>query len=203
SQSGAVLSLAQLARTQIKVEMEFYMPLKQVQVAAFNQLINHFMPHSIRQYEFAQLNGMLKGFIDLTFAFKGKYYVADYKSNHLGLGYDHYQLASLERAMQEHDYHLQAILYTLALHRWLKQQLPHYRYQDHMGGAYYLFLRGMHSELPQSGVYYYRADEAFICALDALFNGEPLPDFVPTHTTKSEPPKPLGDQTDQGQLDLW
>ncbi|MDP5030526.1 MAG: exodeoxyribonuclease V subunit beta [Paraglaciecola sp.] len=203
SQSGAVLSLAQLARTQIKVEMEFYMPLKQVQVAAFNQLINHFMPHSIRQYEFAQLNGMLKGFIDLTFAFEGKYYVADYKSNHLGLGYDHYQLASLERAMQEHDYHLQAILYTLALHRWLKQQLPHYRYQDHMGGAYYLFLRGMHSELPQSGVYYYRADEAFICALDALFNGEPLPDFVPTHTTKSEPPKPLGDQTDQGQLDLW
>jgi exodeoxyribonuclease V beta subunit len=201
--SGEELSLAQLDASQVKVEMEFYMPLKQVQVGAFNQLINHFMPHSQRQYEFAQLNGMLKGFIDLTFSFDGQFYVADYKSNHLGNDYADYQLASLERAMQEHDYHLQAILYTLALHRWLGQQLPHYNYQQHMGGAYYLFLRGMHSEKPASGVYHYLADETFIMALDSLFNGEPLADFSQART----PPKPgkeqHGNETEKGQLDLW
>jgi exodeoxyribonuclease V beta subunit len=199
--SGAVLKLDQLERNQIKVEMEFYLPLRQVQVKAFNQLINHFMPHSQRQYEFAQLNGMLKGFIDLTFAFDGKYYVADYKSNHLGHDYNDYQLASLERAMQEHDYHLQAILYTLALHRWLKQQLTHYQYQQHIGGAYYLFLRGMHSEKPQSGVYHYLAEEAFVTALDNLFSGKPLAE-LDTQDRPKTANKPV-DKDDKGQLNLW
>lgn len=201
--NGAVLSLAQLESSQLKVEMEFYLPLKQVQVAAFNQLINRFMPHSVRQYEFAQLNGMLKGFIDLTFAFDGKYYVADYKSNHLGQTEDDYQLASLERAMQEHDYHLQAILYTLALHRWLSQQLPDYQYQQHIGGAYYLFLRGMHSKKPQNGVYYYLADEGFIVALDKLFNGEPLPEVISANRPAARAKNPPGNENDKGQLNLW
>ena len=196
------LTLAHLDKQQIKVEMEFYMPLKSVQVQAFNQLINHYMPHYVRHYEFAQLNGMLKGFIDLTFAFNGKYYVADYKSNHLGNDYTDYQLASLERAMHEHDYHLQAILYTLALHRWLKNQLPNYQYQQHIGGAYYLFLRGMHSTKAASGVYHYLADEAFIVALDRLFNGEQIAELSSTPSA-AKITDSLNNDDKEGELSLW
>jgi exodeoxyribonuclease V beta subunit len=197
-----ILTLARLDKQQIKVEMEFYMPLKSVQVQAFNQLINHYMPHYVRHYEFAQLNGMLKGFIDLTFAFNGKYYVADYKSNHLGNDYADYQLASLERAMHEHDYHLQAILYTLALHRWLKNQLPNYQYQQHIGGAYYLFLRGMHSTKAASGVYHYLAEEAFIVALDRLFSGEQTAELSSTPSAVKTSDS-VNNDDEEGQLSLW
>lgn len=218
------LTLAQLDSQQIKVEMEFYMSLKAVQVDAFNQLINHYMPQYNRQYDFAQLNGMLKGFIDLTLAFDGKYYVADYKSNHLGDDYADYQLAELERVMQHHDYHLQAILYTLALHRWLSQQLSDYCYSKHIGGAYYLFLRGMHSTKPGNGVYYFKVSEDFIVALDHLFKGEYAavthtlaikPDIAPNIDTQVFPAtsrvneqsaEDLDDSDnleDKGQLNLW
>ena len=185
-----------------------------MQVNVFNQLINHYMPQYNRHYDFAELNGMLKGFIDLTFVFDGKYYVADYKSNHLGYDYKDYQLAELERAMQHHDYHLQAILYTLALHRWLGQQLADYDYEKHIGGAYYLFLRGMHSNKAGNGVYYFKAPQAFILALDDLFDGRNDVELMAGSAlkatpndakakSKAEPNDNVKDQDDKGQLNLW
>jgi exodeoxyribonuclease V beta subunit len=166
------LTLSALSAAQVKVEMEFYMPLKQVHVAPFNQLINHYMPQFQRHYDFAQLNGMIKGFIDLVFYFEGKFYVADYKSNHLGHVYEDYQYGALDKAMQQHDYYLQAILYSVALHRWLQQHWQDYQFEQHYGGAYYLFLRGMHSTLPGNGVLHYLPPAALVLALDKLFAGQ-------------------------------
>jgi exodeoxyribonuclease V beta subunit len=187
-----VLSLAHLAKHQYKVEMEFHMPLHKVALGPFNSLINQFNPQHGRHYQFEQLNGMLKGYIDLTLAFDGKYYVADYKSNHLGYQLEDYQLAALEQAMAEHDYHLQAILYTLALHRWLKQKLTDYDFEQHIGGAYYLFLRGMSRQQPGSGIYFYRPPQALILALDKLFSGQ---------ADSGSASKP--DSQVKGQLALW
>lgn len=184
------LCLRNLHKRQLKVEMEFHMPLQKVAVQAFNKLINQFNPQHGRHYQFNELNGMLKGYIDLMFEFNGKYYVADYKSNHLGNTLQSYQLASLEEAMIEHDYHLQAILYTLALHRWLRQKLSNYDYDQHIGGAYYLFLRGMSSVSPGSGVYFYKPAKRLIMALDKLFSGQ-----------KSE--IELESTAQKGQLNLW
>lgn len=202
-----VLSLAQLSTNQIKVEMEFHIPLHEVKVKDFNRIINQYFKQHARDYQFEQLNGMIKGFIDLMFEFDGKYYVADYKSNHLGDNYDDYHYSAMEQAMTGHDYHLQAILYTLALHRWLKYKLPNYDYQNHIGGAYYLFIRGMSQAIPGNGVYFVLPEKSMIEELDDLFSGkqtekvdnssvEPQTNQEANKETNQEPQQ-------QGQLDLW
>lgn len=194
----ASLCLAQLGKAQVLVEMEFHLPLHAVQAQQFNQLLNRFQPQRQHNYLFEQLNGMLKGYIDLTFVFDGKFYVADYKSNHLGSNIQDYTAKALEQGMSEHDYHLQAILYTLALHRWLGTKLADYRYDTHMGGAYYLFLRGMSSAAPGSGVFHVRPPQGLIENLDVLFAGE-LKVVASSNATA-----PQDEQDSQkGQLDLW
>lgn len=99
----------------------------------------------------ADFRGMITGVIDLVFEHEGRFYIADYKSNYLGSSLEDYAPAKLQRAMLERRYDLQALLYVLALHRYLRQRIPDYDYQRHMGGVYYLFLRGMR---PQYGARY-------------------------------------------------
>lgn len=193
------LSLAQLSANQVKVEMEFHMPLHEVQVGEFNSVINRYFEQQKRDYQFEQLNGMIKGFIDLMFEFEGKYYVADYKSNHIGDSYDDYHYSAMEEAMTGHDYHLQAILYTLALHRWLKYKLPNYDYKTHIGGAYYLFIRGMSQSQPGNGVYFVLPEQSMIETLDDLFEGKPSSKAIQV-STKEQLDK---ESQQQGQLDLW
>jgi exodeoxyribonuclease V beta subunit len=157
------------------------------------------------------------------FEFEGKFYVADYKSNHLGDSYDNYHYSAMEQVMTGHDYHLQAILYTLALHRWLKYKLPNYDYHTHIGGAYYLFIRGMSQTEPGNGVFFVLPEQPMIEALDDLFSGKasskteqgdnsleskkelepqkvPEPNNSPEPKDKAEPNK---SPQQQGQLDLW
>lgn len=189
-ESDAHLSLGLLKPDQVKVEMEFYLPLNQLKADDFSQAINQFYPQYHRHYQFDSLNGMLKGFIDLTFEYQGKYYVADYKSNYLGSVSEDYQQDALHLAMQEHDYHLQGILYILALHRWLTCVLPDYQYERHIGGAYYLFLRGMNDKENQDGVYFMRPDRELVEALDRLVKKE-LP------AVHSQP------DSSEGQMSLW
>ena len=113
------------------------------------------------------LEGLLTGFLDLVFEHEGRYYVLDYKSNRLP-GYDS---ARLQAAMLEHRYDLQYALYLLALHRLLKARLPDYDYERHVGGAVYLFARGL--DLPGHGVFHDRPPPALILALDAAFRETP------------------------------
>jgi exodeoxyribonuclease V beta subunit len=96
-----------------------------------------------RRLDFPALLGHLRGFVDLVFRRGERWYLADYKSNWLGPAPADYGAAALEHAMHEHDYVLQYHLYLVALHRHLALRLPDYDYGRHMGGAYYLFLRGM------------------------------------------------------------
>jgi exodeoxyribonuclease V beta subunit len=118
-----------------------------------------------------RLNGFIKGFIDLVFEWRGRYYLADYKSNWLGQGVDAYHQGALQAAMLEHGYPLQYALYTLALHRYLGRRLADYDYERHFGGVYYLFLRGM---TPQAGadfgVVAERPASEFVNALDRLID---------------------------------
>ena len=81
----------------------------------------------------------VKGFIDLVFFHQGKYYFADWKTNWLGTSEAAYDGASLERAMEDHDYPLQAALYAEALRRHLKKDDG---FEEVFGGAFYFFLRG-------------------------------------------------------------
>lgn len=166
------LTLGQLASSQMRVEMEFHVPMEHVNEVDFNRVINHFFKTGHRQYQFGKLNGMLKGFIDLTLEHDGKYYVVDYKSNYLGNDFADYRQANMQAAMIEHDYQLQALIYVLALHRFLRLHVPDYHYDTHIGGAYYLFLRGMTAALPENGCYYLLPSSVCIDTLDNLFSGD-------------------------------
>ncbi len=97
----------------------------------------------VARLSFLPLVGFLKGYIDLVYRHDGRFYVVDYKSNHLGDTIEDYAAAALPDAMARGHYYLQYHLYSLAVHRWLRQRLPDYDYARHFGGVYYLFLKGM------------------------------------------------------------
>ncbi|MDT7833653.1 exodeoxyribonuclease V subunit beta [Aquabacterium sp. OR-4] len=165
------LAPAQLAAAQMQVELEFWFAAQRVDTAALDALVTrHTLGGAARPPLAAQqLNGMLKGFIDWVFEHEGRWYVADHKSNWLGPRDADYTPAALREAVLHHRYELQYALYLLALHRLLKCRLPGYDYEQHIGGAVYLFLRG-HAAAGQ-GLHLERPPRALIEALDALFDG--------------------------------
>ena len=65
------------------------------------------------------------------------------------------------------SYWLQAALYLVGLHRYLSVKLENYQIDQHLGGASYLYLRGMNGQTEQ-GYYYWRPDSEFILRLDAI-----------------------------------
>jgi len=164
------LRLADLTSTQKLVEMEFYLPISKLKAAPLNELLGQYGYSG--GLNFDTLQGMLKGFIDLTFEFNGQFFIADYKSNHLGNELLDYQHASMLHAISSHRYDLQYIIYTLALHRYLSLRMPDYDYDLHIGGCYYLFLRCMSVDSPTSGVFFDKPPRSLIESLDALFNNE-------------------------------
>ena len=118
--------------------------------------------------------GWLRGFVDLVFEWQGRFWIADYKSNHLGPHWGDYAPAALERAMEEHHYHLQYHLYAVAVDRFLRLRVPGYRTGSHFGGVFYLFLRGMRPAAgTAAGVFAARPPEQVIRALDHLFANGP------------------------------
>ncbi|MBW2388319.1 MAG: UvrD-helicase domain-containing protein [Deltaproteobacteria bacterium] len=111
----------------------------------------------LSQLRFEPLAGYLKGYVDLVFEWNGRFYLVDYKSNHLGPSPANYDTAGLEVPMSEHHYVLQYHLYTVALDRYLSLRLKGYDYERHFGGVYYLFLRGMDPDHPTGrGIYHDR-----------------------------------------------
>ncbi len=102
--------------------------------------------------------GILTGSIDLVFTDNkdnpsARWWVADWKSNWIGKLDDNNEIISCgpidyhEEAMEEqmifHNYPLQAHLYLVTLHRFLKWRLPNYNPTNHLGGYVYVFLRGL------------------------------------------------------------
>jgi exodeoxyribonuclease V beta subunit len=123
--------------------------------------------------------GVLTGSIDAVLAVgddeSPAFLVVDYKSNRLkdASGAESYAMALMESAMREHHYFLQAIIYTVALHRYLSQRMGEgvYDYETHIRGALYLFVRGMSPLVERSGVFEMRFPEKLITDLSEFFDG--------------------------------
>lgn len=114
----------------------------------------------------------LIGSMDLVYQHQHKFYVADYKSNWLGKTLADYQTAALQQAMTDHSYWLQAVIYLLVLHRYLRVRLPNYQIEQHLGGACYLFLRGMQRDQPQQGILHWQPNAQLILDLDQILGGK-------------------------------
>lgn len=163
------IALADLANKDCIKEMPFYLAIREhFDVEAFNRALkaHHHLPSEPLQFE--QIQGMVRGSIDLVFRHNGKYYLIDYKSNFLGSILADYNQEALKKEMLHSHYDWQYLIYTLALHRYLQSVVPHYDYARDFGGVFYLFLRGMNGE-PQSGVFYDRPSVELITELDGVF----------------------------------
>ncbi len=132
----------------------------------------------------ATVRGFLTGSIDMVFRLDGpRFAIVDYKTNWLGpfdeeLTLSRYQPPALAEEMARAHYGLQALLYTVAVHRYLRWRLPGYDPDSHLAGVLYLFLRGMAgAETPviagnPCGVFAWRPPGALVAALsDVLDRG--------------------------------
>ena len=168
------LRLADLPPARRLVELEFHLPSHRFESAALNELLaahGYAMP----RLSFASLHGFLKGFIDLVFEHEGRFFVLDWKSNHLGDTPAHYGQHAMAAAMRDQGYHLQYLLYLVALDRYLRHRLADYQPERHLGGAVYLFVRGVRPDWRDAagaptGVFFQRPAAAMIAALSALFD---------------------------------
>lgn len=165
------ISLAQLSPNKQLKEWQFYLRLSNEKaLPQLNQLLKREsrLAKSLPDLQLKQLNGFIKGFVDLIVEHQGKFYIIDYKSNFLGYSGQDYQQENLEKTIGLFRYDLQYLLYTLALHRYLRSRMgENYRYADHFGGVAYLFLRGMDGT-PNSGVYFECPSQTLIEELDRL-----------------------------------
>ncbi len=153
-------------------EMEFWLPVAALPAAQVDALCRaHLLPGRDRPaLPQRSLHGMLMGFADLVFAHGGRYWVLDYKTNHLGPDGAAYGAPALAQAMLDHRYDVQAALYLLALHRLLRQRLgAAYAPAAQLGGALYFFVRGLDG--PAGGVHAEAAPLALLEALEALIDG--------------------------------
>ncbi len=172
------VTLAGLSPKDRQAELQFHLPIKtRLTATELGGLIKKYDPLSARcpPLNFHQVQGMLKGFIDLVFRWQGKFYLLDYKSNWLGEDNSAYTFDGMAQIMIEHRYDVQYQLYTLALHRYLCHRLVGYDYQRHFGGVIYMFLRGVDKDYPGQGIFSCLPKRQLIEGLDHLFNGKKQP----------------------------
>ncbi len=194
---AAGLRLRDVTRTDRLDELEFELPLAggdsptgRLTLDAIAGVLRSGLPTGDPMLQYAarledpalrsQVRGFLTGSIDLVIRLGGpRFAVIDYKTNWLGpvgepLTLAHYQPEALAAEMSRAHYGLQALLYTVALHRYLRWRLPGYAPDRHLAGVLYLFVRGMAGEdwgPPAPGVFAWRPPGDLVAALSDVLDG--------------------------------
>ncbi|MCK9294988.1 MAG: exodeoxyribonuclease V subunit beta [Desulfobulbaceae bacterium] len=159
------LVLRAVTRKQRLNELEFCFPLAAVSSGRVKEILREqgFAESAASCLEFSVGHGFLKGFIDLVFTHDQRFYLVDWKSNHLGSAPPDYRRDRLHEVMLQERYTLQYLLYTVALHHYLAGRLAGYSYEEHFGGLFYIFLRGVSREHgPACGIYHDRPDARLV-----------------------------------------
>jgi exodeoxyribonuclease V beta subunit len=173
------LVLADIPHTNRLNELEFFYPLRPIDSQGVNQI---FQEHHLStpdldlslldRLNFKPMQGFMTGFIDMVCCWEGRYYLMDYKSHSLGYRPEDYARPQLAQVMKRERYVWQYYLYVVALHRYLSHCLPNYDYEQHFGGVYYLFLRGIQADSEKNyGVFYDYPQPQLIQALSAYLGG--------------------------------
>lgn len=189
------LSLAEFRTGDRLAELDFELPMGTVATARLADLADllqqylraddplHDYPERLRipALRDSTLVGYLSGSIDAVLRVPGpRFLVVDYKTNLLrdparpGVEalVEGYQPPALARAMMDAHYPLQALLYSAAVHRFLRWRLPGYDPDIHLGGVLYLFVRGMAGPASGgSGVFSWQPPAALIVELSDLLDG--------------------------------
>lgn len=158
------LVLSQLPRVDRLTEMEFHLNLPGLNPGDLWPLVR--CESAPEYFDCRRVSGFLHGFVDLVVKWQGRYWVIDYKSNHLGQSAPDYHPDQLLKDVRLHDYDFQYHLYLLALDQHLQQALPDYHFDNHMGGVLYLYMRGIDSA--GGGVHYYQPSSAILASMRKL-----------------------------------
>jgi exodeoxyribonuclease V beta subunit len=158
------LMLRTVTWTRRLAELGFTFPARGLDTARLRGTLGdagYTLPH----FTARELDGYLSGYIDLVFEHGGRYYVVDWKSNHLGERAIDYARPAIAAAMREQGYHLQQMIYAVALDRYLQHRVRGYAHAAHFGGVLYLFVRGVRPDWRDAdgaptGVYFDRPGAA-------------------------------------------
>lgn len=173
------VSLSDITEERQLKESSFYFTIPRLQVdklfdclRAYRQAQDNIgdLPHILPNRN--EIDGMMCGFIDLIFEHENRYYIVDYKSTFLGTTFADYQPDAIKSNIEESNYDLQFLIYTLALHRHLRQCIPDYSIEKHLGGVYYLYLRGLQNNESvenSTGIFHTTIPPEIIHWLDQLF----------------------------------
>ena len=216
---GAHRPLRHVAKGDRLDELAFELPLvggdeptATLTVAAIGDLLRTWLPAGDPLVDYpdrlddpalqADLHGYLAGSIDLVLRVRGdshdRFVVVDYKTNRLArpdgpLTAWHYRPEAMAAAMAAAHYPLQALMYSVALHRYLRWRLPGYSPPRHLGGVAYLFVRGMCGtgtpvvDGVPTGVFAWTPPAGLISDLSDLFDRGPV-----------TPPRPFDQSTMAG-----
>ncbi len=167
---GAGPRLADLGVAEMRAEMEFYFALdgasmQTLRMACATHAEPDLVPSSNRT-----LAGLMNGKIDLVFKHDGRFHVLDYKGNHLGDRIDDYSGNALLARMDASDYRFQALIYVVALDRYLRQRIRDYDRGRHLGDCYYIFIRAVGLG-DGAGIWRHRFSDGLLDAVQEVFVG--------------------------------
>ena len=183
------LSLSCLTSDKCACELEYFMPCKQFKMDEFNLICDEFYQSEVEKFGDAiqadlpmlkanDFKGFMKGSIDLVANFEtnigNQYFLIDYKSNFLGGGFKDYSPSQMFKSIFTSRYDVQILIYSVALHRFLKTIVKDYDYEKDFGGVMYLFLRGLQkgTDSISTGIYQIKPKFELVERLDKLFEAE-------------------------------
>lgn len=162
--------LAKIPNEARRSEMEFHFPLSATSANRFLEILQSYGMLTQQTHLSAQasLEGMMTGVIDLVFFINHQWFILDYKTNELA----DYHTCALRSAMIANHYEFQALIYTIAVHRWIRFHYgDNYDYIRDQGGVFYLFCRGLNkNQTPSQGVYHWRFEPELIDEIDLLLS---------------------------------
>jgi exodeoxyribonuclease V beta subunit len=173
------LALNRIAAAERLSEVEFSHPITSLREDQLQEIfVRHGgpalpleFPKSLGRLQFRQVEGFMRGFIDLLFRFQNRYYIVDWKSNWLGNRPSDYDQEGIQVSMLQHSYFLQYHLYTVAADLYLRRRVSGYEYDKHFGGVFYVFFRGLDPSKAGRGIFYHLPSAALISALRQMLIG--------------------------------
>ncbi len=168
---AAQLRLADVAARDQRAEMEFHFAIDGVAMNCLREVCARHGEPELVPRSHSELRGLMTGKIDLIFRHGQRFHVLDYKGNHLGDDLSQYSGHALRAVMDANHYRFQALIYTIATDRYLRQRLGgDYDRSAHLGECVYLFVRaaGLSAD---AGIWRHRFSDELLEAVDGVFAG--------------------------------
>ena len=164
--SHGCMKLSNIENQQHISELEFNFTVSPFHVNQLQDLSTPEAPFHLAKAN--SLEGIMNGKVDLFFEYQQRFYILDWKSNFLGDSIEQYTSTYIHDAMNQSNYHLQYLIYTLALKKYLSSRMSNFEFDKHFGGVIYLFLRGCRED-QSTGVYFTRPNIKTIEQIETLF----------------------------------